>query len=110
MALRLGVRQVVFDPYDEHLARYFRNPTPMHGRDFANACGAFVRALEGHKLRWQDAEVVADDLRVTTRRSVGPGAWMAVKSREDRPITAALAAIRAVGAAAGPKPPAAKVY
>jgi hypothetical protein len=103
-AAKLGVAKVVFDPYDEHLARHFLKPIPMNGRDFANACGSFVRLIEGGRLRWQTetTELVGTDLPWTTKRHVGPNAWMAVRANEERPITAMLAAIRAVGAAYRP--------
>lgn len=104
MAGGLRASQVVYDPYDEQLARYFLKPRPMNGRDFANACGVFVRAVEGRRLRWSDAEAIGDDLAYTTKRAVGRGAWMAVKAKDDRPITAVLAAIRAIGAVAGSPP------
>lgn len=108
-AIGLGVSRVVYDPYDEQLARYFGKAQPMNGRDFANACGVFVRAIERKRIRWSAAEMIGDDLAYTTKRHIGVGAWMAVKAREDRPITAALAAIRAVGSVAGPTPGTARI-
>jgi len=101
---RMRVSKVVYDPYDEHLARHFRKPVPMNGRDFANACGGFVNLLETGRLHWTGASAVGVDLGNATRKAVGPGAWMAVKAKEDVPITAALAAIRAVGAVRMPRP------
>lgn len=97
MAARLRVMRVVFGPYDEHLARHFRKPHPMNGREFVNACGTFARLLEGGRLHWQDSEAIGADLPWATKRMVGPAAWQAVKAKEERPITAVLAAIRAVG-------------
>jgi hypothetical protein len=105
-AAQLGVTRIVFDPYDEHLARFFRNPVAMNGRDFANACATFVRLVESEQLRWRThpelGDVIGRDLPRTTKRGVGPGAWMAVRTSDDQPITAVLAAIRAVGSAFKP--------
>ena len=96
-AAQLGVSQVVFDPYDEHLARHFRRAKPMNGRDYSNACGRFVQALEAGTLHWTGEDKITADLPHATKRTVARDAWMAVKAREE-PITALLAAIRAVGA------------
>src|SRR5690606_21831117 len=102
LATRLGVVRVVFDPYDEHLARHFRKPVPMNGRDYANACATFARELEGGRLHHEASGQIGDDRAWATRRSLPGGAWMAVKAKDERPITALLAAIRAIGSAYGP--------
>jgi len=104
-AQTLGVSKVVFDPYDEHLARHFRRAVPMNGRDYSNACGRFVQALEAGTLHWRgEGDPIGADLPYATKRTVARDAWMAVKAREDRPVTALLAAIRALGAAYRPTP------
>jgi len=102
LARTLGAFTVVHDPYDEQLSRHFRKARPVNGREFAGSCGAFVRAIEGGNLHHKESEAIGDDLGWTQKRPVGPGAWMAIKRNDEHPITAALAAIRAVGAVSGP--------
>jgi hypothetical protein len=110
-AAQYGIRRVAFDPLtDGELAKYFRKPEPMSGQKFANASSQFVNIVAAGRLRWQDADRITDDLTWTTRKSVGDqGAFEAVRATDDRPITAALAAIRAVGLVSGPRPPAPRV-
>ncbi len=110
VALKLGVVSVAFDPWtDADLARHFREPKPLGGREYANASENFVRVVESGRLRWDGADAITDDLVWTARKPHESGAWQAVKAKEDRPMTAAFAAIRAVWLASGPKPPAPKV-
>lgn len=110
-ALRDGAYEVAFDDLtDRGLARFFDQAKPMTGRAFANASANFVRVVEAGRLRWDDADAIALDLAWTARKPLSEGAWFAVKAKEDRPITASLAAIRAVQLASGPRPAAPKVY
>jgi hypothetical protein len=97
-AMRMGATVVGFDPWtDTELARYFRNPKAVNGREFAGDCLTFVSVAEGQRLRWDDADAVAADLPWAVRKSHDSGAFMAVRAQDDKPITAVLAAIRAVG-------------
>jgi hypothetical protein len=97
-ALRMGATAVGFDPWtDAELAKHFRNAKAINGREFAGDCLAFIGGVEGGRLVWDEAEAVSSDLPWTARKNHDSGAWMAVKAKDDRPITAALAAIRAVG-------------
>lgn len=110
LALRLGAVGIAFDPWtDTDLSRHLPNAKPLTGREFANASENFVRMIESGRLRWTDADQVTADLAWTARKPHESGAWQAVKARDDRPITAALAAIRAVWLASGPKPAVPKV-
>jgi len=111
LALRLGATKgIAFDPWtDSDLARHLKDAKPLAGRDFANASENFVRVVESGRLRWEEAEEVTSDLGWTSRKARENGAWDAVKARDDRPITAALAAVRAVWLASGPKPSVPKV-
>jgi hypothetical protein len=110
LAGRLGVREVGFAPWtDAALAREFPNAKPLDGRAWANASGAFSMLVEAGRIRWQDADQVTKDLGWTTRKPHESGAWQAVKARDNRPITAALAAVRAVWLASGPRAAAPKV-
>lgn len=87
---------------DLGLARHLRGAKPMQGAEFWNAAAEFVRRVELRSLRWQDAEMVADDLRWTARRTHSSGAFAAVRADEAHTNTAALAVIRAVWLATRP--------
>jgi hypothetical protein len=104
LAAKLRIYRVVHSPYDVALANYFLNPIRMDTLAYANASSTFARVLEGGQLCWQDAGAIGDDLPWATRKKVGPDAWVAVKRKEDRPITAVRAAIQAVGLASAPQP------
>jgi phage terminase large subunit-like protein len=110
-AARLGIRHVGFDPLtDGHLAKWFKKPTPVRGQAFANATSTFVNLVNAGKLRWADADAVTADLVYTARKDDREsGSFEAVRVKDDRPITASLAAIRAVALAASPPLPSPKV-
>ncbi len=104
-AVKLGALKIAFDPWtDKELARHLKIGKPITGQEFANATANFVQVIESGQLRWDDADAVSYDLAWTARKVHETGAWSAVRAREDRPITASLAAIRAVWLASGPKP------
>lgn len=105
-ATKLGVRKVGFDPLtDVELARYFRVTEPLAGQKFANASSTFATSVEGKRIRWQDVDAVTDDLAWTARKDHDEsGSFQAVRADDNRPITAALAAIRAVYLASEPTP------
>ncbi len=110
-AVKDGAVDVAFDDLtDRGLAAFFKTAKPLTGRQFANACANFVRVIESGRLRWDEADQITHDLSWTARRPLTEGAWVAVKAKEDRPITASLAAIRAVQLASGPRPSAPKVF
>jgi phage terminase large subunit-like protein len=111
-AARLGVRQTGFDPLtDAELVKYLGKTKPVNGREYANASAQFVNVVTAGKLRWWDADAVTDDLTWTARKpdASDKGSFEAVRSKDDRPITASLAAIRAVWLASGPRPAAPRV-
>lgn len=111
LAVRLGVSKTGFDDWtDKELAKYMPNAKAVMGREFANASATFVQTLDAGRLRWDEADAVTQDLAWTARKPHESGAWQAVKANIDRPITASLSAIRAVGLASGPKPSAPMVY
>ena len=85
---------------------------PITGGEFANASARFALAVASRKLRWHDADAVTDDLVWTTKKPHDEsGSYQAVRAQDDRPITAALAAIRAVWmASTPPRTGKAKVY
>jgi len=75
----------------------------LQGAEWANASERFVRGVEGGWLRHSGSEQISDDLAFTVRKSREDGTFIAVKAIEERPITAALAAVRAVWLASNPK-------
>lgn len=99
-----GAIAVGYDPLtDRELAKYFRAPKSVTGQEFANASARFTLAVTSRKLRWHDAAAVTDDLTWTTKKAHDEsGSFQAVRANDDRPITAALAAIRAVWLASNP--------
>lgn len=105
-ARELGVSITGFDPLtDAQLARYFRRKEPIVGAKFANASAGFVTHLEANTLKWADSPQVGTDLSWTTRKTNDErGSFEAVRADDDRPITAALSAIRAVWLASEPRP------
>lgn len=90
---------------DASLARYLPKAETLDGKEFADACGTFVRLVQSGRLVWDGAEHITEDLMWTSRKPHESGAWTAVHASPERPVTAALAAIRAVKNAADPKPP-----
>lgn len=110
-ALEAGVLEVAFDPWtDAHLARHFPVTKPIQGQLFANATERFVRDVETGRVRWQWADEISADLPYAARKSVGGTSFVADRADPRRPITAALAAIRAVWLAAEPDQGAPSVY
>ena len=106
---------VGYDPMtDGELAKYAAKgkASSIGGAKFANASATFANLVSSGRLRWTpESGGVADDLTWTARKPDGePGHYHAVRAKDDRPITASLAAIRAVGLASGPKQPTARVY
>lgn len=98
LASKNGVVKVGFDPMtDAELAKFFRKAEPISGQKYANASSRFALAVQSRKLRWEDAAAVTEDLLWTTRKAHDEsGSYQAVRANDDRPITAALAAVRAV--------------
>ncbi len=85
------------DLTDRDLARHWKKKAKaIIGKDFVNATDAFVRAVERGDVHWVEAAHITDDLAMTSRKdNTESGTFHAVKSRENVPITASLAAIRA---------------
>lgn len=111
MVRELRVGDVGFDPWtDQHLARHFDRARAVTGREWANASERFARLVESGQLTWADADAITADLPWTVRKLHDIGAWHAERADASRPITAALAAIRAVWLAAAPRPPTPRVF
>jgi hypothetical protein len=106
MARSLNVQLVGFDPLtDGTLAKHFRKTQKIVGSGFANATADFVAAVDSKRIQWDHAASVGDDLTWTARKQHDDtGSFQAVRADDAHPITAALAAIRAVGLASAPGP------
>ncbi len=96
--------------YDAHtdgqLAKYVRKGQGENitGQKAAGASAEFARLVGQQRLAYAKADAVTDDLTWTVRRTDGSdGSYQAVHAKDDRPITASLAAIRAVWLASMPK-------
>ena len=108
--LRLGVPKVGYDPMtDAALAKFLKVSEPISGAKFANASARFELAVRSRHLNWDDAQQITDDLTWTARKPHESGSYQAVRANDSRPITAALASIRAVWLASGQKPDLPKV-
>jgi len=112
-ALRAGVVWVAYDDAtDRDLARYFaKRAKALGGKEFANACEFFTRALDTGRVVWADAATadVAQDLAWTTRHDRPDGTFDADRASDERSIPGTLATIRAVWLASAPKPAAPRV-
>jgi hypothetical protein len=86
------------------LAKYFTRTEPIAAQKHANASARFVELVEAGKVRWEDAYAVGADLERTTKREHdASGSFEAVRA-DDQPITALLAALRALWLASAPRP------
>lgn len=101
--------KVGFDAHtDGQLAKYVRKD---HGENIVGqkavaAAAEFARLVGRHEIAWSDADSVTDDLTWTVRSDPSwDGAWQAIRAKEDHPITASLATIRAVWLASNPRQP-----
>jgi phage terminase large subunit-like protein len=95
-----------FNPLtDTVLAKYFPRTEPITGNKFASASARFVSVVETGDLAWRDCAAVGTDLGWTARKEHDEsGSFQAVRADDDRPITAALAAVNAVWLASLPQP------
>jgi hypothetical protein len=100
------VARVGYDAHtDGQLAKYVRkgHGENVTGQKAAGASAEFARLVSASSIAYQNADAVTDDLTWTVRRVEGPdGSFQAVHAKDDRPITASLAAIRAVWLASMP--------
>jgi hypothetical protein len=100
------VARVGYDAHtDGQLAKYVRkgHGENVTGQKAAGASAEFARLVSAGSIAYQNADAVTDDLTWTVRRVEGPdGSFQAVHAKDDRPITASLAAIRAVWLASMP--------
>ena len=103
-ATKVGATVVGFDPLtDAVLAKFFPKAEALAGQKHANASARFVSVVESGRLQWADCAAVTSDLAWTTRKEHdASGSFEAVRGNDDRPITAVLAAIRALWLASEP--------
>lgn len=97
-ARKMGAGSVGYDDRtDRAFARHFKTRAKsIIGKDFDQATVAFVQAIERNEIRWVEGSHITADLTMTSRKDNDEtGTYHAVKSKDDVPITAALAAIRA---------------
>jgi hypothetical protein len=90
---------------DADLARHLgKRARSIVGKEFAGASSRFAAMVDGGRLRHAGAAEVGADLAFTAKASTAGdrGAFHATRAKQDRPITAALAAIRAVWLATEP--------
>jgi hypothetical protein len=100
----LGIQTVGYDSWtDQHLARHFAGAEAIIGPTFANASERFVRAIETGALHWETADAISEQLPYVSRKSTTGTAWAAEPTDKARPVTAVLAAIRAVWLASNPQ-------
>lgn len=106
LASRLGVKEVGGDSLtDAEVLKYVRKKRLVIGKEYAAASAQFVNLVNAGRLQWADADPITDDLTWTSRKPDGDdGSYHAVRAKDDRPIPASLAAIRAVWLASGPTP------
>lgn len=111
-AIARRVARVGFDPLtDGELAKFFKVTKPISGQEFTNASANFARLVQSGQIRWADADSVGTDLTWTARKENDEtGSFQAVRANDDRPIPAALAAIRAVWLATGLRPAKPRIY
>ena len=107
----LRAYSVVYDPWtDGEAAKYFKSAKAVNGRDYANSSTTFARLVQTEKIRWDGDDVIGPDLPWTIQKPNGDKSFMAVPAQDDHPVTAVEAAVRAIGAVAGPGPQLARIY
>lgn len=105
LALQHRVRKMGFASWtDAALARHLPKAEALDGKAFASASGTFAQLVQSGRLVWDGAAHITEDLSWTSRKPHESGAWIAVAATPERPVTAMLAAVRAVYLASEPKP------
>jgi hypothetical protein len=104
LALRHNAK-VGYEVEDSQLMKYVRKEKGVSfGGGRAKAASAeFARLVAAGGLVWSNCDAVTDDLTWTVRKQDHDGTYEAVRSKDDHPIPAALAAIRAVYMASLPQ-------
>jgi hypothetical protein len=91
---------------DAALARHLPKAEAVDSKEFAAASANFVHLIQAGRLVWDGCVNVTEDLGWTARKAhEASGSYTAVPAAPERPVTAALAAVRATWLASAPKPP-----
>ncbi len=104
LALRHNAK-VGYELEDSQLMKYVKKEKGIaFGGGKAKAASAeFARLVSAGGLVWANCDPVTDDLTWTARKQDHDGTYEAVRAKDDHPIPAALAAIRAVYMASLPQ-------
>jgi len=112
LAKKHGAVSVGFNPLtDGQVAKFLVRAEKITGARFANASSTFALAVNSRKVRHTASDAITDDLTWTAvKPHEESGSFQAVRADDERPITAALAAINAVELAANPVRLAARIW
>jgi hypothetical protein len=101
LAVEQRARLVGHSSADKGPARHLRGAKALDGKEYAAACGTFASLVASGRLAWDGDPYIAEDLAFTARRPYESG-WIAEPATAERPVPAALAAIRATYLASAP--------
>lgn len=102
-AMKQRARNIAFGgATDMALGRHLPAAKALDGREYANASSNFRTLVQGGLVRWVDGDRLAEDLTHVITKPAADGSLVAVKNG-DQPVTAALAAIRALWLASAPR-------
>jgi hypothetical protein len=103
LAIEKRARLVGHAAADKGPARHLRGAKSIEGKEYAAACGTFASLVASGRLAWDGDPLIAEDIAFTARHPYESGLWVAQPTTTERPVTAALAAIRATYLASAPK-------
>ena len=101
-----GAKRVAYASWsDADLARHIRGSENLDGKEFANASEFFARAVLQGRIAWDAAngQHITNDLKWAARKPHDSGRWVITPAEAERPVTAVLAAVRAVWWASQPR-------
>ncbi len=103
LALEHSCKRIAYASWtDASIARHLRRAKPMDGKEFATACRTFASLVDSRRLAWEGAKHISEQLGWVQRKPHEAGTWTAEPVNQDQPVTAVLAAIRAVYLASAP--------
>lgn len=105
MKMEHGAKRVAYASWtDKDLARHVRGAEALDGKDFAAASEFFARAvMQGRLAVDAGARGITADVKWSARKPHDSGSWIVTPADPERPITAFLAAVRAVWWASQPR-------
>jgi hypothetical protein len=100
-----GAKRVAYASWtDKDIERHIRGAEQLDGKDFAAASEFFARAVMQGRLAVSDAaRDLMGDVKWSARKPHDSGSWIVTPADPERPITAFLAAVRAVWWASQPR-------